>query len=536
MTNSSFLKNFFFAVSIVFFVSCDNDFNEIGADIVGDDVHSDMIRQEINVVAYDRATGAVQSNNMALNQLGILDNPVFGKTVSHFVTQIEFPANLQNPSLYEPELDSVYVYVPYYSSAVSADSNTGVTTYELDSIYGKADGKFKLSVYRNGYYLRDADPADPQNVQRYFSDDRQMVENLKGTLLAENAEFSFSPLEIQRSADPDQDGVKEPKVVERLAPGIFMNLDKAAMQEAIFSEAAKPNLLNNNIFQNYFRGLYFKAEQTGDAVMGIPKFTDGTITLKYRDYEIKIDGTPDMTKAKIVKTMTFNLKTNTINFFDNTYTTGFSNAIASSNVETGDSRLYLKGGAGSMAVINLDTDDLNALKEDALGEEILVNEANLVFHIDKGAMAAAATEPLRIYLYDLNNKRTLIDYATDGSSSTSLPKYNKTIHGGIIALDDAGRGTQYKIRITNHIANIIKRDSTNVKLGLVVTENINVTSNYRLKTPFSEGSGDNITAVKDYPLYSILHPYGTVLYGNNVPAEENDKRLKLEIFYTKPKQ
>lgn len=536
MTNSSFLRNLFFAVSIVFFVSCDNDFNEIGANIVGDDVHSDMIRQDINVVAYDRATGAVQSNNMALNQLGILDNAVFGKTISHFVTQIEFPSNTQNPSLFAPELDSAYVYVPYYSTAVSSDSGTGVTTYELDSIYGKADGKFKLSVYRNGYYLRDADPADPKNVQRYFSDDRQMVENLKGTLLAENGEFTFSPAQIARSADPDQDGVKVSKVVERLAPGIFMDLNKAAMQEAIFSEAAKPNLLNNNIFQNYFRGLYFNVEQTGDAVMGIPKFTDGTITLKYRDYEIKVDGTPDMTKAKIVKTMTFNLKTNTINFFDNTYTTGFSGAVAASNAVLGDSRLYLKGGAGSMAVINIDAEALNALKPSNSGQEVLINEANLVFHIDQNAMAAAATEPLRIYLYDLNNRRTLIDYATDGSSSTAYPKRNKSIHGGIIALDAAGRGTQYKIRITNHIANIIKNDSTNVKLGLVVTENINVTTNYRLKTPFSEGSGDNITEVKDYPLYSVLHPYGTVLYGNNVPEGESDKRLKLEIFYTKPKQ
>ena len=144
MNKISLIKRLIFALSIVFFASCDSDYNDLGGDIVGGDIHNDIVKLDARVIAYDRATGAVQSNNMALNQLGILDNAVFGKTISHFVTQIEFPSNTQNPSLFAPELDSAYVYVPYYSTAVSSDSGTGVTTYELDSIYGKADGKFKL--------------------------------------------------------------------------------------------------------------------------------------------------------------------------------------------------------------------------------------------------------------------------------------------------------------------------------------------------------------------------------------------------------
>ncbi|MCO6147809.1 DUF4270 domain-containing protein [Flavobacterium sp. NRK1] len=552
MTNSSFLKKLIFALSIVFFVSCDKDFNELGSDIVGDDVHSDMIKADVNVVAYDRPTGAVQSNNLTLNQLGVYDNPVFGKTIAHFVTQLEIPSGSENPTLYSPVIDSVYLYVPYYSKATGSeldesDTNNGTSTlYELDSVYGNPNAKFNLKLYRNGFYLRDTDPGAADKVQRYYSDDFAMVESLLvGAPLAENEAFTFSPLEVKRIANPKgtnpatgEPNAGTPRVVERLAPGIFMNLDKAAMQDALFSNANRGNLLNNNIFKNYFRGLYFKVEQVGnDAVMAVPKFSEGIITIKYHDYEIGLDGVQGT--DILDKTMTFNLKTNTINFYENTYKGDFSSAIASSDAVEGDSRLYIKGGAGSMAIINLVDAGLNALTEAALGERILVNEANLVFYVDNnsatgmGQSVADGTKliaPLRLYLYDLENRKPVYDYYADGTSSNAYPKYNKYIHGGVI--DTLDNGTiRYKIRVTDHVNNIIKGDSINHKLGLVVTESINVVSNYKLKTAFTEGD----TEVKEIPLSAVQHPFGTVLYGSNVPVGEQDKRVKLEIFYSKPK-
>jgi len=35
------------------------------------------------------------------------------------------------------------------------------------------------------------------------------------------------------------------------------------------------------------------------------------------------------------------------------------------------------------------------------------------------------------------------------------------------------------------------------------------------------------------PVSSVVHPFGTILYGNN-PAVPEEKRARLEIFYTKP--
>ena len=85
------------------------------------------------------------------------------------------------------------------------------------------------------------------------------------------------------------------------------------------------------------------------------------------------------------------------------------------------------------------------------------------------------------------------------------------------------------------------KDSTNIKLGLVVTENIGNVANVYLKTPFTYKQANKSGTLEDktskfVPSMSVANPLGTILYGSNIlPADSNyDKRIKLEIFYTKP--
>jgi hypothetical protein len=183
----------------------------------------------------------------------------------------------------------------------------------------------------------------------------------------------------------------------------------------------------------------------------------------------------------------------------------------------------------------------------------MINEANLTFSIDKDAMTGAP-EPNRVYLYDLTNRRPLIDLYTDISTSASTSKFNKQIFGGILMDDNekivnkanGERGTKYKIRITNYLRMLVKnglntdplKDSTNVRLGLVVTENISNSANVYLQSPFSTNSpaplnGTGTQLSKYIPQMSVINPLGTILYGSN-PSVPSNKRLKLEIYYTKP--
>ncbi|MBE98821.1 DUF4270 domain-containing protein [Flavobacterium coralii] len=522
MTNS-FFRTLLFALSIAFFASCDYEYNDLGSDIIDDDIHHNMLRYEASVAAYDAATGAVQANNLPINSLGVYDNPVFGKTVASYVTQLQLAS--ANPTLTNPVIDSVYLYVPYFSSYESTDED-GNNTYSLDSIYGNPEARIRLSIYENKYYLRTTDPGSGDaSAQKYYSDEKSLVENNRGTLrlndgtASQNDQFTFSKNEIKRFYVEDG----ESKVAETFQPGMFLYLNKEFFQQKIL-DAASGNLLNNSVFAEYFRGLYFKVEQIGDQqVMAMPRFDQGKITIKYTDNKLDTNGNPTNETEK--KTITLNLTGNSINFFENTYTDAFTTAINQNDDASGDERLYIKGGAGAMAVIDvLSQEDIDLLRQ----ERVLINEANLTFYVDKQAMANAK-EPMRVYLYDLKNKRPLYDYSIDNTSNNAYPKYGKFVHGGLLAYDTDGRGLGYKVRITNHINNIINNDSTNVKLGLVVTENINVTSNASLKTPFTAGT----TEVKTVPVSSVTHPFGTVLYGSNSSVPE-EKRLKLEIFYTKP--
>jgi Domain of unknown function (DUF4270) len=547
MKFTAFFKTVVLLLTIGFVVSCDKDFNEIGADLI-DDIHYDFDKEEFSVLAYNVSTGPVQTSNLPINSLGYYKNDVFGATTASFLTQVELAST--DPKFYgryeadgitpdsDFKVDSVYIHVPYFSNLVSTDATTGDSTYSLDSIHGQGN-ELKLSVYRSQYFLLDLDPTTGlTEPQRFYSDQFNIMTSTvsnSNNLLGQNDTFKYSPSQIKFLKTDTSGNIITPNVVrERLAPGIYMDLDADKFKSAIFY-APDGKLVDNNVFKDYFKGIYFKAENVGQMnALARLNFAQGKITIVYKGKDSE-----SATEYKR-KTLVLNLAGNSVNLFD----TNYVNPIAPNPV-TGDQKLYLKGGQGSMAVIKLfgpdsDNDGVADELEDVRTKGWLVNEANLVFHIDKTTMSgvygsvdansSVEFEPNRILVYDLNNKRVLIDYSFDITTNTFYPKFNKFVHDGIIQIDaDDDKGLKYKVRLTNHIRNLISKDSTNVNLGLVVTESINNVSNVKLKNSFTAFG----TEVKYIPAMSVVSPLGTVLWGSNLPASDG-KRLKLEIFYTKP--
>jgi hypothetical protein len=103
----------------------------------------------------------------------------------------------------------------------------------------------------------------------------------------------------------------------------------------------------------------------------------------------------------------------------------------------------------------------------------------------------------------------------------SYPNYDGVIE------KSGENGIKYSVKITDHINNLVLRDSTNVTLGLTLTTNI-----------LSIGSANAMLAdnvERFIPVTSTLTPLGTVLFGSNIPVTDPDfdKRLRLEISYTK---
>lgn len=551
----------------VLFISCDKDFNSLDSDVIGED-HFDLEQYEVeNLVAYSKATGPVQANNLPLNALGVYNNTKFGVTKAHFVTQVEL--GTENPSFgYNPVIDSVYLYVPYFSEIQSTETS-GERIYELDSVYGNAEtGKFKLSVVENGYFLRDFDPTDNlQSSQKYYSNDKPLIDPFKGTEIlnnssatSQNNEFYFSKKELyiyktngaglyldsNGAVLSDQNDVSLRVIKERKTPGMWLDLKNSFFQQKIIDATASGNLFNNNSFKNYFRGLLFEVEEInpGQGALAILDFSKAELKILYKasaDPTVE-NPNPVRTRREFSLKMGYNasstLRNNSINFLEHTNSSDYTSGLAATNEVTGSESLYIKGGNGSVAFIDLfDATELQTLRNNVANNNWLVNDARLTFYVDKSQMLNVSDEPERIYIYDAKNNVVLLDYTYDSSTSSNAKK-NKLVFGGIIEreVDESKKGIKYTVRITEHIKSVLKVDSDgeymdNIKIGISVTESINLVSTAMLKTPFTA----NGLEIKSIPLASILNPLGTVLYGNVItdPLDE-DKKLKLNIYFTKP--
>lgn len=534
MYNTSFIKKILLVATVVLLYSCDKDFNAIGDDLIGDN-HFGLESEKYDVLAYNQEVTPVQSNALTINGLGIYDNPVFGTTNGNYATQVGL-AEYSPVIGEEPEIESVVLSIPYFNHIKSTNTD-GSTVYELDSIFGSPEGKLKLSVYESGVQMRGSYfDNGSQLVQLYYTDQNAEFDNFKkgnrlndDSNVFQNDQFFFDATE---KVDSTTDATTKKVTVTRVAPEMRLNLNKAYFQTKILNAAAS-KLSSTDIFQEYFRGLYFKTERSGSSPsnMALIDFAKGKITIKYK---AKTEITTDAETVKEDKSLVINLGGGAnVNLLTDTKKTEYANAInpASVNKTEGDQELYLKGGQGSAAVIDLS--NFATKLAEIRDNKWMVNEANLVFYIDSDKMTGA-DEPKRVYLYDLTNNVPLIDY-NDGTSGSLTPedvKGTKFIFDGMLKVDaTTKRGKYYKVRITNHIRNLIK-DATavNVKLGLVVTEDIAVVASNKLKNRIQMSPDEYFSEV---PRGSVMSPVGTILYGSKASVPD-DKRLKLEVYYTKP--
>ena len=549
------------ALILVGFIACEKDFASIDSDVVNADNTTNFSTEILKfpVRAYNKKVTPFQTNGLPVNLFGYYNDLVFGNSTVNFVGQM-------TPSAYSPSfgdnvvLDSVVLTVPYFSRNIETDVD-GNSTYLIDSIFG--DAPIKLSVYKNNFFLRDFSPElEFDAKQKYYSNgtssssDVINVSDLEGQLLYQNDAFKpsadeirLTQIELDENGDPVLDDEDNPiiTVTARQSPSIRVLLDNpndTFWQDLIFNKEGQPELSNQNNFVNHFRGLYLKAEaMDADGTMMLLNLasTNTNITLYYTS---DVESTDDTGTDTEIETepgeFVMNFSGNRVSLYDNNFIT-----IPDGDIVNGDETIYLKGGEGSMAIIEL----FKGTVEDESGNQVdafeyfknsfreanddgsftqkrLINEAYLEIFVNQDIMQG--DEPDRIYIFDPEKETALIDYFLDQSASSTQINA-KILHlEPLRRVDDEtdGEGIKYKIRLTEHLNNIIVRDSSNVKLGLVVTTNVNAIDNYALKNT-SDDDG-----VLKFPSGAILSPRGTVLYGNNTTNEA--KKVKLTIYYTEP--
>lgn len=512
------LRSLASVIVLSFLLSCENEYSEVGTDIINSIKVQPPYETE-NLVAYSEKHNSIQTNGYSNYLLGKYDDPVFGASDVKILTQVSLTQT--NPDFGEaPVVDSVVMTLPFYSTQVEENE------YELDSVYG--EGSFKLNVFQSNQYLRDLNPGpggEFEERQLYFTDQLdEFRSNIESSPVVTSA--SIKPSELTKPVvlfntleNGDVDTLS-------LSPRIRVKMPIQYFKDKLINPTNPEVLVSNNAFKNYLRGFLIEAvQQETKSSMSMFNLNDAdaNITMYYKNETEEVDDEGVATTETTYGQFTMNFNGITLNFYEN----NFAVDLSDQNLEEGEENIYLKGGEGSSGIIELFTgqdldgngvsDELDELRE----KNWLINEANLDLYINEEVASEPENRINRVFLFNLDDETILEDFRRDPTASEN-PNLSRQVHLGPLTEDENG-DLFYRIRLTSYINNVINNDSTNVKLGLYVSPNVNNPSLVKTRNP-SLGISENV------PRVMLETPRGIVLHGNQSATEA--KRLKLRIIYT----
>ena len=533
-------------VILLAFVSCEKDFASFDSEVINSDnaINFSTNSVEYNLTTQSDMVNPVQTNNLPSFLLGSYNHPQYGRSNSSFVGQM-VPSEYNHDFGDNVVLDSVVLTIPYFSRGIDT-SEEGDITYEIDSVYG--DDPIKISVYRNNFFFRTFDPfSDFDTSQSYYSNGSLSVEEiidgtqLEGELLFETDDFIPSAEQINLT---EIDTAGNPYVAQRIAPALRFKLNNPNdnfWETNFFENEGNQVLTNEPNFKEFFRGLYIKVESNSNGSIMLLNFASSNtkLTIHYTSDNTNI-GDSDTGSVDEIETnqheYEMNFSGNLINLFDN------ENPIDVGLIDqtNGNENIYLRGGEGIITTLDLfsgsitndngeqmsEFDHFKQFFYDDISDEPIriVNEAYIEFFVNQNF--ANDDEPERIYIYNYEQNTALIDYFLDQSVS-SLTINAKINHLEPLVRDslDDDKGIKYKIRITEHLNNLILRDSTNAKLALGVISDVASVQNFKILDG-SESENKRLASG------IILSPKGTILHGNL--SADIEKRPKIKIYYTEP--
>ncbi|MDG1571694.1 DUF4270 family protein [Robiginitalea sp. M366] len=577
-------------------VSCQEDPLTLGQGVIqGEPFGTGKVNYD--VFAYNRKIDAVPTNRLPVYQLGVYNNPIYGRTEGRITAQLNLANNQGNPAfgvysqlrentdadaIAENEtLTSVQLYLPYFidgnedsdldgvidsqepgfeddpnndsdgdgltnnqeriagTDPLNADtdgdgiddgedtltpSNIFPKKRELDSIYGDREQTFTLKVERSTYFLNDLDPnTGYQEPELNFSNLEISPAFVSDVLFEGPVTISDTEILTFEEDDPDTEADESQTVDDRRSPGILVDLDPQFFQENFLDKEGEPELLSNENFHDFIRGLHLSlTPESGKDLMILLDLTQARVTLQY-EYDVKDQEERASSQYEFLLLSgggNSEIRGNAVNtLIEEAYPAEVADEIGT---DQNVSRIYLKGGSGTYAELELDGSEMiNRLQQ----ENWLINAAYLVFYVDRDAQAQAGNPvaPPRLYVYNAETNQPLYNPLTETNTANSASGAYLNYDGFIQT--DGGAADRYSVNITEHINNIVIRDSANARLGLMITPDLRLDGTSRLKVPGAEGPE------KVMPVSSSLSPLGTVLIGSNVDAAD-PRRLRLEIHYT----
>ena len=551
--------------------SCDKKFNDLGAEVLPENsIQSNKALYSAKVS--HTLTEIVQTNAGTLLQLGEHHDNLFGTTSAAVVSQF-------NLSSYPPEfgdkteeqentdnfdeqetINDVWLEIPFFTNQNDADGdglideydiddsdpnsdsdgdglsdlaernggtdptnpdtdgdgipdgedsetenpNPDKMLYAIDSLFGNRQATFDVEVTKLNYFLRQLDPdKNFEEAQPYYSDFN--FGSYKDEQLGSSENVLLNLDEI----------IVEGEDASNLTPRLRVPLSKSIFQELIIDKEGDTELSTSQIWLDYFRSISIETSNFSAPLLMLLNFNGMTIRVAY-SYRSKNTETSEIE----IKDADYLINAGALKFNTLTKTSTPAPELNDIVSSTASTQIALGGGLGSVATINLFED--NEVLEAIRVQNWLLNEANLTFHVDKQAVEQyGLTLPERLYLYNANTNAALIDFLQDGTATSTL---NKIVYGGFLIEEDEKQ--YYKIRITDHLRNIIADDSENVPLQLSLVDTFS-TQNPVLMAAVGNNTENQI------PAGTVSAPKSVVFIGPN-PTEPalSDLKLQLELFYT----
>ena len=491
---------------IIGLFACEGKIDDVGVGIVDNDIFEEG-KYTSEVITYNKNIEKRIGNKLNQYLLGVYKNDDFGQIDASIIGQLSFSLDIDFGTY--PAIDTIIVNIPYY---VTRDGNYegGEPKFILDSIIGQKfdpiteaniTKPFRLRISELKTYLNTLDPENPAEELSYYTDEdynQDMTAFYSGEFTPNEKDTVLYVKRPEITPDPEND-IYDVDTIIRVdsAPTLKIPLDEDYFTNNFLNN---PTIFESNAaFVEFFNGLYIEASpemMDPEAALMTLDFSGATMTIYYTNTEFEV---------RTKQTASFNFGGVLINKYSRDYTGSNAEPIINNPDEVfGDAQLAVQGAAGSIALLDLFTeDDLAEIRTN----NWLINDANLIFYVDQSADMSII--PNRLLLYNYEEATHLTDLLFEGIAT----------YGGQLEYDDDGNPLLYKINVTDYVSKVLAFEDADAPATLA----LKVLNNSDFPRDFSDSE------VGDYS----WNPKGIILHGNM--TSDIDKRVKLEITYTEIK-
>lgn len=566
-----------------FFVSCDDDISEVGADVLIDSQLEITTESNfgVNLSSIDiNDTNIPQTNNLEYYLLGDKSNG-FTDTkysiVATFLGLENSPENTNTEITLDDEttttvttnkITSARLVIPYiYTNEIDNEAVDSQTAIYSISKTEKGTSDLEIEVFNINYELQVTDPNNGL-AQKYFANGTSTFgeqinlteTNLigSGSILVPETDPEDNEFEVNLFNDEEDVSLESFEINQGLEEIIRIDLNDEfvdVLNGLIDGNENGVDVFNTIDLYEVLGSIYIKTSNTTGGVVGIMEassvFYRGGIELVFEtNKQVTVNGIPDEEEStpdpipadEIDDWMT----TSTLLFTNNPINILTENSSTEITSSETDGRIILQSGLGSIGQIELfnDNDELIEDKDDGIEtlfeKNTLLNDAILRFTADVSIYDSALTNsqiiellPENIFITELNTGGTLSDYLSNFSATD---EDNETLKEGhlmsLVAPNDGDVffDPYYEINITEHLANILRQDSgneaiiENISLALSITEDLNIVGVSQLNDETDEQFINQ---------GSLLSFKTLALFGANAPDIENRPRLTIKYTSTK---